>query len=70
MNHAWPFVRVWLLPLSVGVLIAAHGFAIYGLFSRVPWTIGLAVVTLALLKHMGVFGSIYGFLRRRFRHKS
>jgi len=69
MKHTWLLKRVWLLPVLLGVLIAAHGVAISHLFSRVTWTIALGVVVLALLTHVGVFGPIYAFFRGQFRRK-
>lgn len=66
--HRQIFRRGWIAVVFVGVLIATHGFALYHAFSRTTWTIAGALAILVLLAHFGIFGSIYVFLRGRFRH--
>ena len=69
MTHGWLLKRAWMLPVFVVILIAVHGIALYRLFSHMAWTVVLGLVLLLLLKHVGVFGSVYAFLRRRSRHQ-
>lgn len=49
------------------ILIAAHGVVFYHVISRMTWSIVLVLVLLILLKHIGCFGPIYAFLKRRVR---
>ena len=65
MTHGWLLKRAWMLPVFVVILMAVHGMVLYRLFSHVTWIVMLGLVLLVLLKHIGVFGSIYAFFRRR-----
>ena len=67
MTHGSLLKRAWMLPVLVAILIAVHGIALYRLFSHMAWTVVLGLVLLVLLKHIGVFGPVYAFLRRRYR---
>lgn len=70
MNH-WRFLKgIWVLPVLIVALIAAHGLALYRVFSRVAWTAALALLVVLLLMHLGALGSIYTVLRRWLGHKS
>ena len=57
----------WLAPVIIAVLIAVHGTVFYRLLSHTAWTEILTLGLVLLLAHLGVFGSIYALLRRRFR---
>ena len=61
--------RIWGLPLLVAALIAAHAGALYAVFSRLAWTLGLGLLLLVLLIHVGALGPIYAMFRRWFRHR-
>ena len=61
--------RIWVLPILVVALLAAHAGAVYGVFSHKAWTAALGLLVLVLLIHSGALGLIYALLRRRFRHK-
>ncbi len=69
MTHSFLLKRPWILPVLVAVLIAGHVIVLYRLFSHMAGTVVLGLVLLLLLKHVGVFGPIYAFLRRRSRHQ-
>jgi hypothetical protein len=56
----------WVLLLA-GLLVAGHAIVLYRVSSHVAWTVGLGLILLVLLKHLGLLGPIYGFLKRRFR---
>ncbi len=62
-NHRL-LARPWMLPV-VAVLLAVHGFILYRIVSRLTFTAIVGVLVLLLIKHLGVFGSIYGMIRRR-----
>jgi hypothetical protein len=68
MKHA--LKRIWVLPVLIVVLVAAHGTAVYELLSRRTWIVALGLIVLVLLMHIGGFGSIYAIVTRCFRHKS
>ena len=61
--------RIWVLPVLVAALIAAHAGALYAVFSRMAWTLGLGLLLLVLLIHVGALGPIYATFRRWFRHR-
>jgi hypothetical protein len=56
----------WVLLLA-GLLLAAHAIVLYRVSSHVAWTVGLGLILLVLLKHLGILGPIYGFFKRRSR---
>jgi hypothetical protein len=70
MEHGRVLKRIWVLPVLVVVLIAAHGTAVYEVLSRRTWIVALGLIVLVLLMHIGGLGSIYAIFSRRFRHKS
>ena len=70
MKHDRIFKRIWLLPVLIVVLVAAHGTAGYELLSRRTWMVALGLIALVVLVHIGGFGSIYAIFNRRFRQKS
>ena len=51
--------------LAVCILVLGHGIVLYRLSSKVTWSIVVGLILLLLLKHIGLFGSIYVFLKRR-----
>ena len=61
--------RIWVLLVLVAALIAAHAGALYAVFSRLAWTLGLGLLLLVLLIHVGALGPIYAMFRRCFRHR-
>jgi len=72
MKHARGLRGGWiLLSVVVVILIAVHGIVFYRLSSHISshiaWTILLALVLLVLLKHIGLFGTIYGLFKNRSR---
>lgn len=48
-------------------LIAAHAIMFYHVISRMAWSVILGLILVILLKHIGFFGPIYAFLKRRSR---
>jgi hypothetical protein len=56
----------WVLLLA-GLLLAGHAIVLYRVSSHVAWTVGLGLILLVLLKHLGILGPIYGFFKRRSR---
>jgi hypothetical protein len=67
MKHGQMLNRTWMLPVLIAILIAAHAMVFYRAISHTTVTIALGLILLMLLKHVGVFGPIYAFLRRRSR---
>ena len=57
----------WMYAALVIMLIAAHGVMFYHVISRLAWSVILGLALLILLKHIGLFGPIYAFLKRRSR---
>ncbi len=49
------------------VLVLGHGIVLYRLSSHKAGAIVLGLILLALLKHVGLFGPIYGMLKRHYR---
>jgi hypothetical protein len=56
----------WVLLLA-GLLLAGHAVVLYRVSSHVAWKVGLGLILLVLLKHLGILGPIYGFFKRRSR---
>lgn len=69
MRHWRLLKKGWVLPELLAILIAGHALVLYHVFSRMTLTVALGLVLLVLLKHVGVFGPIYAFFRRRSRHQ-
>jgi uncharacterized membrane protein HdeD (DUF308 family) len=67
MKHADLLKRPWVLPVLV-ILLVAHGIVFYHVFSHTTLTLAMGLALLVLLKHVGVFGPIYAFFKRRSRH--
>ena len=70
MEHDRVLKRIWVLPILVAVLVAAHAGAVYGVLSHKTWTVALGLFVLVLLIHIGVLGPIYALFRRLLRHNS
>jgi hypothetical protein len=70
MKHGRVLKPIWVLPVLLVVLVAAHGTAVYEVLSRRTWIVALGLIVLVLLLHIGGLGSIYAIFSRRFRHKS
>jgi hypothetical protein len=66
MRHWRLLNKAWALPAFVAILIAGHVFVLNRVFSRMTLTVALGLLLLVLLKHLGVFGPIYAFLRPSF----
>lgn len=60
-------LKNWMLAALVISLIAAYAIIFYHVISRMAWSVVLGLVLLILLKHIGLFGPIYAFLKRRAR---
>jgi hypothetical protein len=65
-GHPW-VLRIF--PLLIAALLVAHGVIPYRLVSRMTFPAILAFIVLLVIKHLGLFGSIYAALRRRVRMK-
>lgn len=55
------------ISLFVVVLVAGHVIGLRHLFSHLAWPIAVGMIVLVLLKHIGIFGPIYGSFKRRSR---
>ena len=51
------------------MLLVVHGYVLYRIASHMTFTVVVGIAILLLLKHLGLFGSIYPALRRRFRRE-
>jgi hypothetical protein len=69
MNRHGFLKRIWLAPLFIAALAAAHAFVFYRVWSHVVWITASALVVLVLLTHLGVVGSIYAIFTRPPRRK-
>jgi hypothetical protein len=70
-EHRRLLTRAWILPVGAVVLIAGHVMLPY-LLSRAGLTTAVVsgVVVLVVCKHLGLFGLLYGLLRRRPRRST
>ena len=50
--------------LLASVLVVGHGIVLYRLSLHMARGIALGLILLVLLKHLGLFGPIYGLLKR------
>lgn len=53
--------------LVIAVLVAGHGIVLYHVATRFTRSVLLGLIVLLVLKHLGLFSSIYGVFRRRSR---
>lgn len=65
MMHGGLLKKSRLFAALVVILVAAHVIVFYHVVSRTTWSVVLALAVLILLKHIGIFGPIYAFLKRR-----
>lgn len=70
MKHTQLPKRPWVLAAFVAIMVVGHGVVFYEMSSHIRWTVALVVALLVLLKHVGVFGPIYTFFKRKSRHQS
>ena len=65
-------MRRWLPAVATTTFIAAHGIILYSATSHMALSAAAmtAVVTLVVLKHLGLFGPLYALLRRRWHTTS
>jgi hypothetical protein len=60
----WLVHRLILLA-AVGVFVAAHGAILYYVSSHVSVSIAVAALILVVIRHLGLFGPLLAWLRRR-----
>ena len=58
--------RPWMLPV-LAVLLVTHVIILYHIASRMTVAAIAGLLVLLLVKHVGLFGSIYAMVRRRIR---
>lgn len=67
-GHSRVLTRPWMLLIGAVVLIAGHVIFFNRLrHARVSIAVISGLVLLAIAKHLGLLGSLYGLLRRRSR---
>lgn len=60
--------RPWILVAAIVVLIAAHGLVFYLLrHLLLSATLASGLIILIVIKHLGMFSSLYAVLRKRLR---
>ncbi len=72
LPHLLACRRIWMLPVLVIVLLAAHGVILYYVSSRVMLSAAVlsGAIILLVLKHVGLLGPVYALFRRRHsRHR-
>ncbi len=69
MKHRFTMGLAWMLPVIL-ILVAAHGFIFYRIASRLTLILGLVLIVVLLVKHLGLFGGIYAMWRRRSRQQN
>ena len=69
MMHGGLLKKSRVFAALVVILVAAHVIVFYHVASRMTWNVVLALVLLILLRHIGIFGPIYAFFKRRARWK-
>lgn len=60
-------LKYGLLTLLVAVVVAGHAMILHRLTSHLTRDIVLALILIAILKHVGLLGSIHAVIKRRFR---
>ena len=53
--------------LVIAILVAADGIVLYHVASRFTRSVLFGLIVLLVLKHLGLFSSIYAIFRRRSR---
>jgi hypothetical protein len=69
MRHGSLPRKVWVISALAMILIAGHTAVLFHVLSRMASGVLLGMVLLVLLKHVGVLGATYGFLKRRSRRR-
>ena len=69
MKHRFTMKLSWMLPLLL-ILVAVHGFIFYRIVSHLTLILGVALIIVLLVKHLGLFGGIYAMWRRRSRQQN
>ena len=66
-GHSLLRERIWMLLAIAVVLVAGHGVILYYFSSHLALSSAVVagVVVVAVIKHVGLLGSLYGLLRRR-----
>jgi hypothetical protein len=69
-GHSRLRAHAWLLLVGVIVLIAGHGIILYYFASHVTLSAAVAsgVITLVVIKHLGLLGPVYALFRRAKRN--
>lgn len=62
-------IRIWVMPLLLAALVAAHAIVLHHLTSHQAWTFGLGLILLMLLTHVGILGSISVIFGSRSKNK-
>jgi len=59
--------RIWMLVAIAAVLVAGHGIILYYFSSHLVMSAAVVsgLIVVAVIKHLGLLGSLYGLLRRR-----
>lgn len=66
MKHRFPGKTGWWF-IVVAILVVGHAVVFYHYASRFTWSVLFGLILLLLLKHVGLFSSVYAVLRRRSR---
>ena len=71
-RHSPLRARAWMLAVGVIILIAGHGVILYYFASHVTLTAAVVsgAVILLVIKHLGMFGSVYALFRWRARRNA
>jgi membrane protein YdbS with pleckstrin-like domain len=70
-GHGQLFRRGWILPAAIIALIAVHGIVLQYVMSHLALsTAAIAgVIVVVAIKHIGLLGPAYAWLRRYFRRE-
>lgn len=60
-------LKYGVLTLLVGVVVVGHAVIFHRLTSHLTRDIVLALISIAILKHVGILGSIHAVIKRRSR---
>jgi hypothetical protein len=66
-GHSFVRGRTWMLLAMAAVLVAGHGVILYYFSSHFALSSAVVagVIVIAVIKHVGLLGALYGLLRRR-----
>jgi hypothetical protein len=64
------FKRSWMLPVGAVVLIAGHATILHYVLPHAALSAAVVagVIILVVIKHLGLFGSLFALFRRQSRH--